>query len=59
MPETSGLLGFLQGTGAPPFPQMPPSFAGTGTFFDLVADGTVTVDLDDVRAWIAAVGVTP
>lgn len=48
-PENSELVKLLVGTGTGAFSRMP---IGTRTYADLVADGTATLTVDEVKAWI-------
>jgi hypothetical protein len=48
-PDHSELIRLLEGNGTGPFKQMP---IGTTTYAQLVAAGTATIPLSDVRAWV-------
>lgn len=48
-PDASELVKLLEGNGTGAFKQMP---IGTKTYADLVTAGTVTLSIDEVKAWI-------
>lgn len=58
-PEDSLFFLYLTANASGPFGQMPPSFAGVGSFLDLQSQGLTTITVDQIEQWIITMGELP